>query len=271
MRSPLADGPALLTSALDVTSRWRTEAQTRDLELMLETVTHVLHAEETIRALLNDALAAQEAERRRIAYELQAETAQSLASLLVGLKTVEESHDLGQAKGAASTVRGLVSAALDGVQCLARGLGPGAPTSSSRPPARLNRENHYVGRGGFRTKPAPRSRYCSAPQRALHFEEKTIMTLRLWIPIAAFVFQGACATTNTAPVVAVPSLGAEDSSGAIRAAEEVGAAHNPEAALHLELAKEQFEHARKLTSEDERPMSTRLCCGPGPTPTCRWR
>jgi hypothetical protein len=84
------------------------------------------------------------------------------------------------------------------------------------------------------------------------------MTLRLWIPIAALAFQGACATTNTAPVVAVPSLGAEDSAGAIRAAEEVGAAHNPQAALHLELAKEQFEHSRKLTSEDERPMSTRL-------------
>ena len=84
------------------------------------------------------------------------------------------------------------------------------------------------------------------------------MTLRLWIPLAAFVFQGACATTSTAPVVAVPSLGAEDSAGAIRAAEEVGAAHNPQAALHLELAKEQFEHSRKMTSEDERPMSTRL-------------
>ena len=85
------------------------------------------------------------------------------------------------------------------------------------------------------------------------------MTLRLWIPIAAIVFQGACATTkDSGPVVAVPSLGAEDSSGAIRAAEEVGAAHNPEAALHLELAKEQFEHARKLTSPDDRPASTRL-------------
>ncbi len=84
------------------------------------------------------------------------------------------------------------------------------------------------------------------------------MTMRLWIPIAAFVFQGACATSNTGPVVAVPSLGAEDSTGAIRAAEEVGAAHNPEAALHLELAKEQFEHARKLTSADDRPAATRL-------------
>ncbi len=84
------------------------------------------------------------------------------------------------------------------------------------------------------------------------------MTLRLWIPIAALAFHGACATTNSAPVVAVPSLGAEDSAGAIRAAEEVGAAHTPEAALHLQLAKEQFEHARKLTKEDDQPASTRL-------------
>jgi hypothetical protein len=96
------------------------------------------------------------------------------------------------------------------------------------------------------------------PRRALHFEERTIMTLRLWIPIAALAFQGACATTNSAPVVAVPSLGAEDSAGAIRAAEEVGAAHSPEAALHLQLAKEQFEHARKLTSPNDRETSTRL-------------
>jgi len=84
------------------------------------------------------------------------------------------------------------------------------------------------------------------------------MTPRLWIPIAAFAFQGACATTNNSPVVAVPSLAAEDSAGAIRAAEEVGAAHSPEAALHLELAKEQFENARKLTKPDDRPASMRL-------------
>jgi Domain of unknown function (DUF4398) len=95
-------------------------------------------------------------------------------------------------------------------------------------------------------------------QPALHPGEKTIMTVRLWIPIAAIAFQAACATTNNGPVVAVPSLGAEDCAGAIRAAEEVGAAHSPEAALHLELAKEQFENARKLTKPDDRPASTRL-------------
>ncbi len=101
----------------------------------MEPVPRASYPAETIRALLNDALAAQEAERRRIAFELQAETAQSLASLLVGLLTVEESQDLGQAKGAASTVRGLVAAALDGVDCLTRGLGSRA-LDERFPPAR---------------------------------------------------------------------------------------------------------------------------------------
>ena len=127
--------PALLTSVLDATSRWRTEAQTRDLEFLLATATHVLNTEETVRARLNDAIATLEAERRRIACELQAETAQSLASLLVGLLTVEDSQDLGQAKGAASMVRGLVSAALNSLDCLTRGLGPSA-LDARFPPAR---------------------------------------------------------------------------------------------------------------------------------------
>ena len=87
-------------------------------------ITERRYAEETIRALLNDVLTAQEAERRRIARELHDETAQTLTSLLVGLRAVEESHELGQALGAASTLRGLVSAALEGVQRMARGLRP---------------------------------------------------------------------------------------------------------------------------------------------------
>ena len=79
-----------------------------------------------LHALVNDALTAREAERRRIACELHAETAQSLVSLLVALRAVEESHDLGQAAAAANQVRGLVSAALESVQRLACGLDPGA-------------------------------------------------------------------------------------------------------------------------------------------------
>ena len=127
--------PALLTSVVDVTSRWRTEVETHCFELMVEPIAQAGRAAETIRALLSDALSAQEAERRRIACELQAETAQSLASLLVGLLTVEESQDLGQVKGAATTVRGLVAAALDGLDCLTRGLGRARSTSGSSPAA----------------------------------------------------------------------------------------------------------------------------------------
>ena len=81
--------PALLDSVLDVTER--------------------RYAEETIRALLNEVLTAQEAERRRIARELHDDTAQTLASLLVGLRAVEESQDLGQALRAAVTLRALVA------------------------------------------------------------------------------------------------------------------------------------------------------------------
>jgi PAS domain S-box-containing protein len=87
-------------------------------------ITDRRYAEETIRALLNDVITAQEDERRRIARELHDETAQTLTSLLVGLKAVEESPDLGQARGAASTMRALVSTALEGVQRIARGLRP---------------------------------------------------------------------------------------------------------------------------------------------------
>ena len=87
-------------------------------------ITERRYAEETIRALLKDVLTAQEVERRRIARELHDETAQTLTSLLVSLRAVEESRDLDQVKQAASTLRGLVSAALLGVQRMARGLRP---------------------------------------------------------------------------------------------------------------------------------------------------
>jgi PAS domain S-box-containing protein len=87
-------------------------------------ITDRRYAEQTIRALLNDVLSAQEEERRRIARELHDETAQTLTSLLVGLRAVEESQHLDQALEAAGTLRGLVADALAGVQRMARGLRP---------------------------------------------------------------------------------------------------------------------------------------------------
>jgi two-component system, cell cycle sensor histidine kinase and response regulator CckA len=56
--------PALLTSALDVTYRWTTEAETRCFELMLETVTHASYAEEMCAVSMPSAVV-----QRRIALE----------------------------------------------------------------------------------------------------------------------------------------------------------------------------------------------------------
>jgi len=87
-------------------------------------VTESKYAEEAIRALLHEALTAQEVERGRIARELHDETAQTLTTLLVDLRAVEESQDLAAALAVASKLRGLVSVALAGVQRMARGLRP---------------------------------------------------------------------------------------------------------------------------------------------------
>jgi hypothetical protein len=62
---------------------------------------------------------------------------------------------------------------------------------------------------------------------------------------------GACAT-------AVPLQNLEGPSAAIRSAEEVGAARVPEAALRLQLAKEQLERARTMTAQEERPAAVRM-------------
>ncbi len=70
---------------------------------------------------------------------------------------------------------------------------------------------------------------------------------------AAFLFAAACASTSPKP-----NEKAESSSAAIRVAEEVGATHSPNAALHLQLAKEQFQHARMLTAQKDKAQADRL-------------
>ncbi len=72
------------------------------------------------------------------------------------------------------------------------------------------------------------------------------------LPYLALALASACAS-NTAP-----NKKAESSSAAIRAAEEVGAQHTPTAALHLQLAKEQFNHASTMTNDDDRARADRL-------------
>lgn len=70
--------------------------------------------------------------------------------------------------------------------------------------------------------------------------------------VALFLVTG-CASTSHAP-----NEKAESSSAAIRAAEEVGAQHDAQAALHLQLAKEQFAHARSMKNPDDKAASDRL-------------
>jgi hypothetical protein len=62
---------------------------------------------------------------------------------------------------------------------------------------------------------------------------------------------GGCATAMTPQNV-------EGTAASIRAAEEVGAAKVPEAALRLQLAKEQLQRARTMTAKQQQPAAHRL-------------
>jgi signal transduction histidine kinase len=74
--------------------------------------------------LLKQVMAAQEDERRRIARDLHDEVGQSLTSVLLGLRGLADASTLEAAQKQTEEVRQIVSAALDGVRRLARGLRP---------------------------------------------------------------------------------------------------------------------------------------------------
>jgi PAS domain S-box-containing protein len=82
--------------------------------------------EGVIRALLNHVVSAQEEERRRLARELHDDAAQVLASLLVGLRIVEESPSLDAVRAAVADLRCHVARALGEIERIARGLRPAA-------------------------------------------------------------------------------------------------------------------------------------------------
>jgi hypothetical protein len=77
------------------------------------------------------------------------------------------------------------------------------------------------------------------------------MNLPLSSLAATFVVCAACASS-------APNPKAESSASAIRAAEEVGAAHTPAAARHLQLAKEELEYAQRLLNPNEKEHVDRL-------------
>jgi Domain of unknown function (DUF4398) len=79
------------------------------------------------------------------------------------------------------------------------------------------------------------------------------MVLRFKLPVAILLMGMGCASTSAPSAEKTAS-----SSASIRAAEEVGATHSPTAALHLQLAKEEFEHARTLTGPNDKARAERL-------------
>jgi PAS domain S-box-containing protein len=81
-------------------------------------------AESIHRLVLERELAAQEAERRRIARELHDEAGQLLTSLLVALKTLEDSKDLAGCKVLGRRMRSITAQAIDDLGRMARGLHP---------------------------------------------------------------------------------------------------------------------------------------------------
>jgi PAS domain S-box-containing protein len=87
-------------------------------------LTESRRSEGLIRALLNHVVSAQEEERRRLARELHDDAAQVLASLLVGLRTIEKSTSLRAIRAAAGDLRTHVGFALGDIERIARGLRP---------------------------------------------------------------------------------------------------------------------------------------------------
>jgi signal transduction histidine kinase len=87
-------------------------------------ITDRKQAEEIRALLLNQVITVQEEERRRIARELHDETAQSLASLLLGLSALAEARTLRGARAQAGELHQVATRALAEVRRLAWGLRP---------------------------------------------------------------------------------------------------------------------------------------------------
>jgi PAS domain S-box-containing protein len=101
--------------ARDITER--KQAEGARLEIAQLKQSQVAH-----RLLLERVFETQEQERRRIARELHDEAGQLMASLLVGLRALDDSRTVDEAKAEAQRLRGIAAQAIDEVGRLARGL-----------------------------------------------------------------------------------------------------------------------------------------------------
>ena len=101
--------------ARDITERKQAEAARLHIARLEE-------SQAAHRLLLERVFETQEQERRRIARELHDEAGQLMASLLVGLRALDDSKTVDEAKAWAQRLRGIAARAIDEVGRLARGL-----------------------------------------------------------------------------------------------------------------------------------------------------
>ena len=108
---------------LSVRPPWRaTLPSAKQAEAARLEVARLEHAHAADRLLLRRVFEAQEQERQRIARELHDEAGQLMASLLVGLRALEDATTVEEARDRARHLREIAVAALDQVSRLARGL-----------------------------------------------------------------------------------------------------------------------------------------------------
>ncbi len=109
--------------------RWQTPVWAKDeigtLGAAFNEMSEELRHKEEMRAqLLAKVITAQEEERKRIARELHDETSQSLTSLMVGLRFIEDSADNAEVSEKIAELRALTSQTLDEVHHMATELRP---------------------------------------------------------------------------------------------------------------------------------------------------
>lgn len=80
--------------------------------------------EKLLSQLVEKLIYAQEEERKRIARELHDETSQSLTSMKLGLKVIEDAKDIAKARQVAGELREMLGTTLEEVSALARDLRP---------------------------------------------------------------------------------------------------------------------------------------------------